>query len=126
MSQIANLPLNNGTSAVVFTVTGAQAGTDTPASWKNGTSAINAVRINALERRVKGAPRSKTSIRIVMPIVRVVDGIEELVDTATVSLELTKPDILTTANRTVLRNYISNIVKDAMIVDMIDSDSPAY
>lgn len=126
MSQIQNLSLNNGTSAVVFTVTGAQAGTDTPASWKNGTSAINATRITALERRVKGSPRSKTAIRIVVPIVRVSDGIEELVDTCTVAIEFTKPDILSGAQRTIIRNYVSNIVKDAMIVDMIDGDSPAY
>lgn len=126
MSQIGNLSLNNGTAAVVFTVLGAQSGQDTPASWKNGTTALNAVRITALERRVKGAQRGKTAIRIVVPITRVVNGIEELVDTCTASIEITKPDILVGAKRVELRNLMSNVLKDATFIDMVDNDSPAY
>lgn len=125
MTQIASLPLNNG-AAIVFTVTGAQAGTDTPATWKNGTSAISSQRISAMERRVKGSNRSKTSLRFVKPIVRTVEGIEELVDTATVSIEFTKPDILSTADRVALRKLIVSALADPILMDMIENDSPAY
>lgn len=56
----------------------------------------------------------------------VVDGIEELVDTCTASIEITKPDILVGAKRVELRNLMSNILKDATFIDMVDNDSPAY
>lgn len=126
MSQVKDLSLNNGTAAVVFTVTSAQSGSDTPASWKNGNSAISATRITALERRIKGSPRSKTSLRVVMPVTRTVEGIEELVDVATVVVEFTKPDILTAAKRKELRSITANLIGNADIIDMIDNDSPAY
>lgn len=124
--QIKNLILNDGTTDRDFSVVSTQSGIAIPASWKSGTSAINAFRIEAITRRVKGQRRSKAEIRFVRPIVQVLDGVETLVDTATVVVGFTLPDTLSASDRDRLLKLTKSLLNTDVIVDLINNDSPAY
>lgn len=124
--QIKDLVINDGTADKTLSVVSSQAGTTIPAAWRSGTSAINALRAEAITRRVKGARRSKTEIRFVQPVVQTMEGVETLVDTATFAFSATLPDVLSVADRQKLRaSFISFLDKD-VIATIIEQDSPAY
>lgn len=124
--QIKDLVLNDGTTDKTFSVVSTQSGTAIPASWKAGTSAINALRIDAITRRVKGQRRSKAELRFVRPIVQVLDGVETLVDTATIVVGFTLPDVLTAADRAKFLNLTESLLNTDVIADLVNNDSPAY
>lgn len=124
--QIKDLVLNDGTTDKTFSVVSTQSGTAIPAAWKAGTSAINALRIEAITRRVKGQRRSKAELRFVRPIVQVLDGVETLVDTATITVGFTLPDVLTAADRAKFLKLTESLLNTDVIADLVNNDSPAY
>lgn len=124
--QIKDLVLNDGTADKTYSVISTQAGPDIPAAWKNGTSAINAFRIEASTRRVKGSRRSKAEIRFVRPVVQTVDGIESLAETATFVVSGTLPDILPATERQKIIKELRALLGTDIIDALVANDSPAY
>lgn len=124
--QIKDLVLNDGTADKTYSVISTQAGPDIPAAWKNGTSAINAFRIEASTRRIKGSRRSKVEIRFVRPVVQTIDGIESLAETTTFVVTGTLPDILSASDRQKLLKELRSLLGTDVIDALIANDSPAY
>lgn len=126
MSQITDLVINDGTADKTYTVISTQAGANIPAAWKNGVSAISANRIEASTRRVKGVRRSKAEFRFVRPLVTTIDGVESLVDTATISCTFTLPDTISMSDRDKLLKEFRDLLGKPLITAIVVSDSPAY
>lgn len=124
--QIKDLIINDGTADKTLSVVSSQAGSTIPAAWRSGTSAVNALRAEAITRRVKGARRSKAEIRFVQPVVQTKDGVESLVETATFAFTATLPDVLSMSDRKKLRASFLSFVNSDVIAAIIEQDSPAY
>lgn len=123
MSTIVKLTLN----AIDLNPIGTQAGTDIPARYRSAGSAVAASRASLLQRRVKGVSRrNRVVVTLDSPLVKIVDGIEELVDTAFFKGEFTLPDQMTEAQRTAFVTSVKDLFLAVNIKDAVVSDSPAY
>lgn len=123
MSQIAPITL----ATIVYDPIGTQAGTDIPAKYRSAGSAVSANRATLLQRRVKGLnKRNRVVVTLDFPISKMVDGIEELVDTAFFKGEFTLPDQMTVAQRTAFTTAVKDLFLATNVKDAIVSDSPAY
>lgn len=123
--KIQNITLKNGASDEVYLPVTAQVGA-TAARWKFGTTELSAKRLSALGRRVNGAAKYKSVLTLDVPKVVTTDGIEELKFTSYARVEFTFPDAITPAEREIHVKQVAGLLADAVVIDLLKNNSPAY
>lgn len=126
MSQIADLVLNNGTTNATYSVVSTQTGETSPARFRGPGSALSANRVSALTRRVKGARKSKAILDLAYPMIRTVDGIEELIATANIGVEFSLPDVFLATDREKMAKELASLIANVLVLNLIKNDSPLY
>lgn len=121
MPTLANLVINDGTSNVTFTSVGRKNGGTTPFLFVNQTAGVRqlATRIELGYRsRADGVYRA--SVKLVQPIVRVINGVDTQVGASTYGSEgIVLSPLATTAERTVGSNLFKNLLGSTFVQAML-------
>ena len=121
MPTLANLVINDGTGNVTFTSVGRKNGGTTPFLFVNQTAGVRqlATRVELGYRsRADGVYRA--TVKLVQPIVRVINGVDTQVGTSTYSTEgVVLSPLATTAERTAGSNLFKNLVGSTFVQTML-------
>lgn len=129
MAQIANIVLADGQATpanVTFAVQNGQQA-DEPARWFNRGGSYNAwFKLMQLVRRSATTKATKVTVRLEMPTVATVNGIQVLSHTHAVDITVTCPDVGTPAERDNIRAFAWNYCNSTAFKDAVSGLQPAW
>lgn len=124
MAQLQNITVNNGTSDVLLTVTSKDG---LNVIWTGpGDSASIKPRLQLQGQAVKTGSNRRLTTRLVVPTeITDINGGKSIVNN-TLKLDLSVNPATTISFITELRNMLSNLLKDNIIIDAIDNGNLPY